>query len=124
MASAERSVGVRNGGAALWFSSLASLDFTMHLFSAAEAFLLPKPGGSVALPTFRPGPGSRPEPCTGVMIRITYIMEYLAIWPYCRGLRRNRRTIGATPRPGAACRTTGRNGRAGILVGRNRFIAP
>src|SRR5215470_232011 len=35
MASAERSVGVRNDGAARWLSSLASLDFTVHLFSAA-----------------------------------------------------------------------------------------
>src|SRR3977135_1883056 len=85
MASAERSVGVRNGGAALWFSSLASLDFTVHLFSAAETFLLLKLGGLFrasnvrALSWFQAG-----NSCAAVMIRIRYIMEYLGIRPYCR----------------------------------------
>src|SRR4051794_7794949 len=122
MASAERSVGVRNGAAALWFSSLASLDFTMHLFSAAEV-------RRVALPTFGPGPGSSLETLhwSDDSHKVYYgISRYMAVlqgllWRNRKDNRSQAATWGAT---WAAPRTIGLNGRARLLVGRNCFIAP
>src|SRR5262245_6832386 len=82
MASADRSVGVRNGAAALWFSSLANLDFTgaPHVLAAAIWW------GTYDCASNVPG---RPwfharKPASEAMIRIRYIMEYFDIWPYCR----------------------------------------
>src|SRR5262245_13875914 len=78
MASAERSVGVRNGGAGRWFSSLASLVFTAHLMLLAG--IPPKfPDWSNA----RTGAWFQcRKAASGVMIRIRYIMEYLRIGPF------------------------------------------
>src|SRR5215470_3549176 len=76
MASAERSVGVRSGGAGRWFSSLASFDFTAHLmlFAGAPKFPL---GNARARARFQ-----YRKAAFGVMIRIRYIMEYLGVGPF------------------------------------------
>jgi hypothetical protein len=74
------------------------LDFTVHLFSAAEAFLLLKLGGSFrasnvrALSWFQAG-----NSCAAVMIRIRYIMEYLDIGRIAGRFRGETEGNGAQP---------------------------